>query len=213
MIPIPAGLDPAVAAVMLCAGGTMFSPLSQCGVKGKDVGIVGIGGLGHFGLLFAKAMGARSVTAISHSTSKEADASAMGADRFIATHGEGDAFSAHRRTLDLVISTTNDNNMPLAKYVSLIRPGGQFVICGAPEKAFEGISPFMFLSTNVYIGGSFIASPSTIKRMFEVAVEAEVKPWIEKRDMEEVNAVVRDMHASKARYRYVLVNRKNGGEL
>ena len=90
------------------------------------MGIVGIGGLGHFGLLFAHALGAN-VTAISHSESKKEDALKMGASRFIATHGESDFAKPHKRTLDLIIATTNDSAMPLLSYLALLRPGGHLI--------------------------------------------------------------------------------------
>jgi D-arabinose 1-dehydrogenase-like Zn-dependent alcohol dehydrogenase len=81
---IPDGVDSAEAAPMMCGGVTLYSPLKQngCG-PGKRVGIVGIGGLGHFGLLFAKALGADRVVAISRTDAKKADALKMGADDFV----------------------------------------------------------------------------------------------------------------------------------
>ncbi|GAA5828574.1 hypothetical protein JCM11251_000859 [Rhodosporidiobolus azoricus] len=215
VIPIPSGLDPAIAAPMLCGGVTVYSPLKQYGAgkEAKDVGIVGIGGLGHFGLLFAKALGAN-VTAISHSESKKADAEKMGTDRFIATHsGKEDDFKPYARSLDLIIATTNDEKMPLEGYMSLIRPGGHFILVGAPEKPLPTISPFQLIMHNVAIGGSAIGSPATIKEMLALAAKQDVKSWIQKRPMEDTNQAVVDMHASKARYRYVLVNTKNGGQL
>lgn len=125
----------------------MYSPLKRygAGTKAKDVGIVGIGGLvrdiplsrlfmpltpyacaqGHFGLLFAKALGAN-VTAISHSDRKKADAEKMGATRFIATHsGKEDDFKPYARSLDLIIATTNDSKMPIQGYLSEWRPSMQ----------------------------------------------------------------------------------------
>lgn len=114
VLKVPAGLDPAFAAPLMCGGVTVYSPLKQygAGTTAKDVGIVGIGGLGHFGLLFAKALGAN-VTAISHSESKKADATAMGATTFIATHSGGDAdFAPYRRSLDLIICTTSTPQPP-----------------------------------------------------------------------------------------------------
>ncbi|GAA6043000.1 hypothetical protein JCM8097_003881 [Rhodosporidiobolus ruineniae] len=214
VIPIPDGLDPAVAAPMLCGGVTVYSPLKQYGAgkTAKDVGIVGIGGLGHFGLLFAKALGAN-VTAISHSESKKADAEKMGVSRFIATHGGEDAFKAHARSLDLIVATTNDQNMPLEGYLTLLRPGGQFILVGAPEKPLPTITPFQLIMHNVAIGGSLIGSPATIKEMLALAAKQDVKSWIQKRDMKDANQAVVDMHNSKARYRFVLVNTDNGGKL
>ncbi|BGP20799.1 hypothetical protein JCM10213_008937 [Rhodosporidiobolus nylandii] len=215
VIPIPSELDPAVAAPMLCGGVTVYSPLVQYGAgkEAKDVGIVGIGGLGHFGLLFAKALGAN-VTAISHSDSKKADAEKMGATRFIATHsGKEEDFKPYARSLDLIIATSNDENMPLDGYLSLLRPGGKFILVGAPEKPLPQITPFQLIVSNVSLGGSLIGSPATIKQMLKVAATQDVQSWIIKRPIEDANQAVVDMHNSKARYRYVLVNEKNGGKL
>ena len=84
--------------------------------------------------MFAKALGAN-VTAISHSESKKADAEKMGATRFIATHsGKEDDFKPYKRSLDLIIATTNDKDMPLLGYMSLLKPGGHLIFVGAPEK-------------------------------------------------------------------------------
>jgi len=212
---VPEGLDPAIAAPMMCGGVTTYSPLRQygAGTTAKDVGIVGIGGLGHFGLMFAKAMGAN-VTAISHSESKKADAEKMGATRFIATHsGKEDDFKPYVRSLDLIVATTNDAEMPLLGYLSLLRPGGNLILVGAPEKPLPSFPAFPLLMNNVHIGGSAIGDPEIIKEMLELAAKQNVKSWITKRPMDDVNKVVPDMEASKARYRYVLVNEKNGGKL
>ena len=87
---------------MLCGGITVYSPLKENGAgPGKTVGIVGIGGLGHFGLLFAKALGAE-VIAISHSESKKADAEKMGASKFVATAKGKSVFKENSRTCDLI---------------------------------------------------------------------------------------------------------------
>jgi D-arabinose 1-dehydrogenase-like Zn-dependent alcohol dehydrogenase len=109
VIPIPSNLDPAEAAPMLCGGATVYSPLKQygAGTTAKDVGIVGLGGLGHFAVIFAKAMGAN-VSVISHSEGKKGDAEKMGASTFISTGDDPKkAVEPHRRSLDLIISTTS----------------------------------------------------------------------------------------------------------
>jgi D-arabinose 1-dehydrogenase-like Zn-dependent alcohol dehydrogenase len=101
-IPIPDGLPSEVAAPMLCGGITTYSPIKAQGAgPGKTVGIVGIGGLGHFGLIWAKALGA-DVVAISTSDSKKADAEKMGATGFIATSKGKSVFKENRRTLDFI---------------------------------------------------------------------------------------------------------------
>lgn len=107
--PVPSGLDPAGAAPMMCGGITVFSPLEHwgAGTKAKDVGIVGIGGLGHFAVLFAKAMGAR-VTAISRSESKKEDALKLGASEYVATGDDiKKTAEAHAGTLDLIVCTAS----------------------------------------------------------------------------------------------------------
>ncbi|BGP04007.1 hypothetical protein RTBOTA2_006899 [Rhodotorula toruloides] len=172
VVKIPDGLDHAIAAPMLCGGVTVYSPLVH-----------------HFGLLFAKALGAN-VTAISHSESKKADAEKMGATRFIATHsGSDDDFAPYKRSLDLIICTTNDASMPLIGYLSLLRPGGNLILVGAPEGPVARELPALpFLLGGVSLGGSAIGSPSTIKEMLELAAKQNIKS-------------------------YVLVNTKNGGKL
>jgi D-arabinose 1-dehydrogenase-like Zn-dependent alcohol dehydrogenase len=92
---------------MMCGGITTYSPLRHhgCG-PGKSVGIVGMGGLGHFGVLWAKALGADKVTVISRTSAKKADAIAMGADDFIATGEESNWASDHVRSFDILLSTT-----------------------------------------------------------------------------------------------------------
>ncbi|GAA6023448.1 hypothetical protein JCM10207_004417 [Rhodosporidiobolus poonsookiae] len=215
VVKIPDGLDPAIAAPMLCGGVTVYSPLKAwgCGTTAKDVGIIGIGGLGHFGLLFAKALGAN-VTAISHSESKKADAEKMGATNFIATHsGKEDDFKPYARSLDLIICTTNDTDMPLSGYLSLLRPRGKLILVGAPEKPIPAASTFQLLMSGVVFGGSAIGSPAEINEMLNLAAKQDVKSWITKRPIEDANQAVVDMHNSKARYRYVLVNQNNGGVL
>lgn len=91
---------------MLCAGITVYAPLKNngCG-PGKRVGVIGIGGLGHLGVLFAKALGADKVVAISRSKNKRDDAMQLGADDYIATEEENDWVGEHGRSLDLIIST------------------------------------------------------------------------------------------------------------
>jgi alcohol dehydrogenase (NADP+) len=98
---------------MLCGGITVYSPLRNngCG-PGKRVGIVGIGGLGHFGLLFAKALGADEVVAISRTSSKKEDSLKMGATKFIATDGKIRALLIKRRTNDVQRIRTGQSTMP-----------------------------------------------------------------------------------------------------
>lgn len=103
---IPDGIAPEAAAPMMCAGATVYAPLKEAGVgPGSKVGVIGIGGLGHFAILFAKAMGAE-VTGISSKQSKREDTLKLGADHFIATEEE-DWVAKNARSMDVIISTTS----------------------------------------------------------------------------------------------------------
>jgi D-arabinose 1-dehydrogenase-like Zn-dependent alcohol dehydrogenase len=99
VVQIPEGLSSADAAPMLCGGVTVYSPLKRngCG-PGKNVGIVGVGGLGHFGVLFAKALGADKVVGISRKNSKRDDVLKLGADEYIATDEDKDWHKTHYKT-------------------------------------------------------------------------------------------------------------------
>ena len=206
-IKIPSSLKSEHAAPMMCGGITVFSPLVKNGAgPGKRVGIVGLGGLGHFGILFAKALGCEKVVAISRRRNKVEDAKAMGATDYIATSEDDKWARTHSRSLDLIISTVSSPDMPLESYLRLLRTGGQFIQVGAPEDKLPQIAAFGLIGKGCKIGGSQIGSPGDIEEMLTFAAEKEVKPWVQTRSMKEANRSVVDMEDGKARYRYVLVN-------
>ena len=112
MFKIPAGLAPEFAAPMLCGGITVYSPLKHWGAgPGKRVAILGVGGLGHFGVLFAKAMGADEVVGISRKAEKRAEALALGCDAYIATDDDEAWGQKWERHFDLIISTVSGHNV------------------------------------------------------------------------------------------------------
>ncbi|KAI9848330.1 MAG: hypothetical protein M1837_000594 [Sclerophora amabilis] len=204
---IPEALSSEDAAPMLCGGITVYSPLKHNGAgPGKKVGIVGIGGLGHFGLLFSKALGADKVVAISRNTVKKADALKIGADDFIATDEDKDWASKNANSLDLIISTVSSPSLPLEQYLQLLRVKGQFIQVGVPEDRIPGFLAFSLIGKGLKIGGSAIGSPADIKEMLDLAATKNVHTWVEKRPLKDANQAIVDMDANKARYRYVLVN-------
>lgn len=207
VVKIPDAIPSAEAAPMLCGGITTYSPLRQhgCG-PGKKVGIVGVGGLGHFGILFAKALGADRVVAISRKANKREDALKLGADAYIATDDDEDWVKNNAQSLDLIISTVSSSKMPITGYCSLLRTRGTFVQMGAPEDGGLEIPVFALIMKGIKLGGSLIGSPDEIREMLELAAVKKIKPWIEERPMKEANQAIQDMDAGKARYRYVLVN-------
>ncbi|KAI1166582.1 zinc-binding dehydrogenase [Nemania serpens] len=212
VVHIPEGLSSAEAAPMLCGGITVFSPLRRrgCG-PGKSVGIVGVGGLGHFAVLFAKALGADKVVGISRKNAKRNDVLKLGADEYIATDEDTDWHITHKRSLDLIISTVSSVNMPLTEYLGLLKRGGEFVQVGAPDGGdFPKVNVFTLLSNGVKISGSATGAPWEIKDMLQLAADKKIKAWIQERPMKEANQAIVDMDQQKARYRYVLVNEDFG---
>ncbi|KAJ5220351.1 NADP-dependent alcohol dehydrogenase 6 [Penicillium chermesinum] len=205
-VKIPDSIPSAEAAPMLCGGVTLFSPLkhNNCG-PGKKVGIIGLGGLGHFGVLFAKAMGADKVVAISRKKNKADDALKMGADLYIATDDEPDWATKYARSLDLIVSTVSSSKMPMAGYVGLLRTAGAFVQVGLPD---DGVlnAPVQHLMRRLKMQSSLVGSPGEIREMFELVAAKGVKPWIQERPMKDANKAIVDMDQGNARYRLVLVN-------
>ncbi|KAK9357494.1 chaperonin 10-like protein [Lipomyces starkeyi] len=126
VVKIPDELDSADVAPMLCGGITVYSPLKKngCGTTAKTIGIKMIS---HFGLLFAKALSAVKITAISRTSSKKADAEKMGAEAIIATNEDHNWAEKHSNSLDLIISTVSSSDMPLSGYLQLLKLNGRFV--------------------------------------------------------------------------------------
>ena len=206
-IPVPELLESVHAASMLCAGITVYSPLRRWGVgPGKKVGVVGLGGLGHFAVLFANALGADRVVAISRRANKREDALKLGADTYIATAEDESWVGENRSTLDLVLCTVSSNDMPLNSYISLLKTGGTLVQLGIPHDGPLCVDSWGLIAGRKNVTGSLIGSPGEIAEMFELAVAKGIKPWVEKRSMKNANQAIVDMVDGKARYRYVLVN-------
>jgi len=208
---IPEALSSADAAPMMCGGVTVYSPLKQngCG-PGKKIGIVGVGGLGHFGVLFAKALGADEVVGISRKASKKDEVLKLGADRYIATDDDKDWAKNNARSLDLIVCTVSSEKMPLTEYLSLLKVKGTFIQVGAPDGGnLPAINAFTLLGGGIKVGGSAIGAPWEIDEMLQLAADKKIKPWIQERPMKEANQAILDMEKGNARYRYVLVNEKH----
>ncbi|KAI0025388.1 zinc-binding dehydrogenase [Xylariomycetidae sp. FL0641] len=208
---IPEGLDPADAAPMMCGGITVYSPLirNEAG-PGKTVGVVGVGGLGHFAVLFAKALGAK-VVGISRKASKRDEVLKLGADSYIATDDDQDWVAKNRRSVDLIICTVSSAKMPMEGYLSLLKTHGTLIQVGAPDGGeLPPINAFTLIFNGVKVGGSATGAPWEIRQMLQLAADKKIKPWVEKRPMKDANKAIVDMEEGKARYRYVLVNENFG---
>ncbi|BFZ58446.1 hypothetical protein PYCC9005_005508 [Savitreella phatthalungensis] len=221
-IPIPDGLDLTVAAPLMCGGVTTFSPV-QRGLgwtpeKGINralfphlkegekprVGVIGIGGLGHFGLLWAKVMGAE-VVAISHTHSKEEAARKLGASHFIASSDKSEMKKA-RRTIDVLVCTINEglDAATLTSFLSLLRVGQTLWLVGAPEKPLE-LPAFPLLMSGVGISGSAIGDTTQLRTALKLAAEhKDFNAMVQVVDASDTNQACLDLQAGKARFRYVL---------
>ncbi|KAH9948147.1 GroES-like protein [Amylocystis lapponica] len=202
---IPDALESLDAASMLCAGLTVFSPLKVNGAgPGKKVGVLGIGGLGHYAVLFAKAMGAE-VYAFTHSPSKKEDVKKMGADVIVDT-GDKDFFSAYAGELDIIISTVNSfsEDKPLKNYLRMLGVYGKFVNVGLPNENLPTLHAFDLLPNGCAISGSHIGSKEDCMDMLKIAAEKGVKPWIQQVPMSQYKTALEAVEAGTVRYRYVL---------
>jgi uncharacterized zinc-type alcohol dehydrogenase-like protein len=197
---IPAGLDPAAAAPLLCAGITTYSPLRQWGCKpGDRVGVVGLGGLGHMAVRLAVSMGAH-VTVLSTSRSKEADARRLGASDFVVTKGE--SFGPLARPLDLIIDTVSAPHDYNA-YLALLRAQGTMVLVGAPSAPMP-VHAFSLIGGGRRLVGSMIGGIAETQEMLDHCARHGVVSDVEIIPIQQINAAYERVLASDVRYRFVI---------
>jgi D-arabinose 1-dehydrogenase-like Zn-dependent alcohol dehydrogenase len=199
--PIPSNLPSEAAAPLLCAGITVFSPLNhyQLG-PGHNVAVLGIGGLGHLGLKFARALGC-TVTAISSNPQKEKDAMKCGAHHFLLLSDHG-AMAKARRTFDFILSTVS-GDIDYSLILSTLKVDGRFVMVGIPEKKIQIPAPVL-IGNRVSIGGSAIGSRKQIAEMLELCSKHNITADVEIWPLEKCNEAVAGFMKGLPRYRYVL---------
>lgn len=201
---IPDAIPSDVAAPLLCAGATVFSPLKHQNVKpGDRVGVVGIGGLGHLAIQFIKALGATPV-AFSHSPNKEAEVRALGAEDFV-NLGDPEQVQKAQASVNVLLVTSDANGLPYNTFLSFVRPRGTYVALGIPNDEIK-FNAFYVVGPGVSFVGSKIGSIADIKEMLQVAADKNVRPIIQKLPMEKVNEGIAMVRQGKARYRVVLEN-------
>ncbi|GAA5902861.1 hypothetical protein JCM8208_006496 [Rhodotorula glutinis] len=210
-VPIPENLESEPTAPLLCAGVTVYAPLKRhgCG-PGKKVGVVGIGGLGHLALQIASAMGAETY-ALSHSTSKIDDAEKLGVkrDNFIVAKDVKATVEKWSNTFDIILITAPSDNLPLdTLYFKLMAHLGSIILCALPETKLPGFYAHALVGKSLTLAGSLIGGTSEIAELFDLAAKHEIKAWTETRPMSQTSQTLQDMEAGKARYRYVLSNKK-----
>lgn len=203
VVPIPDPLDAEHASPLLCGGITVYSPLRRYGVNPSSrVGVIGIGGLGHLAIQFARVFGAE-VTAFSTSPAKEDEARALGAHRFVNTR-ETRALKDQACSLDLIINTANADQ-DWSVYIQALRPNGTLCFVGVPPSPVT-LQAFPLISGVRAVTGSPIGSPYAVREMLDVAARHGVKAHTEVFPMAKVNEAIERVKKNKIRYRAVLAN-------
>lgn len=199
---IPDALDFDIAAPLLCAGITTYSPLARWDVKeGQKVAVVGLGGLGHMGVQIAAAKGA-DVTVISRTSRKADEAKELGASRTLATTEEEDFFKKHRGEFDLILSTISAE-YDLEAYLGMLKPRGIMSVVGLPPEALS-------LRLNRLVGGGKVLTGNNIggiaetQEMLDFCAEHGLGAVIEKVSVDEVDAAYDRVVAGDVKFRFVI---------
>ncbi|KAA5828367.1 NAD(P)-dependent alcohol dehydrogenase [Saccharopolyspora hirsuta] len=205
---IPEGIGLDVAAPLLCAGITTYSPLRQWGAgPGKKVAVVGLGGLGHMAVKLAAAMGAE-VTVLSQSLKKQEDGLKLGAKDYYATSDES-TFEALQGRFDLILNTVSAK-LPVDAYLGMLRVGGAMVNVGAPGEPLS-YSAFSLLGGNKVLAGSMIGGIAETQEMLDFCAEHGIGAEIELISADQVNEAYARVENSDVRYRFVIDTATIGG--
>jgi alcohol dehydrogenase (NADP+) len=195
------GLDPAGAAPLLCAGITTYSPLHHWRVgKGQKVGIVGLGGLGHMGVKFAKAFGAN-VVLFTSSPNKTADAIRLGADEVVISKNEAE-MQKHAASFDFILDAVSANH-DLNAYLQLLKLDGTLTLVGAPEKP-AALSAFNLIMKRRRIAGSAIGGIRETQEMLDFCADKGITADIELIRIQQINEAYERLLKSDVKYRFVI---------
>jgi uncharacterized zinc-type alcohol dehydrogenase-like protein len=198
---IPDAIDLAVAAPLLCAGITTYSPLKHWNAApGRKVAVVGMGGLGHMAVKIAHALGAE-VTVLSQTLSKEADGRAFGASRYFATSDPA-TFTELTNEFDLIVNTVSAD-IDIEAYLKLLRLDGVLVNVGAPPEPLP-VPVFALFSNRRSFAGSSIGGIAETQEMLDFCAEHGVVPETELIAADQITAAWQRVLASDVRYRFVI---------
>ena len=201
VVHVPEGLALDVAAPLLCAGVTVFSPLRQWNAgPGVKVGVVGLGGLGHMAVKFAHAMGAE-VTLISQSEHKKEDALRLGADHFLLS-SEKENMRGAKNSLDLIINTASAN-IDLDRYLSLLKRDGTLVVVGLPTEPMS-MRAFTLTLGRRRLVGSNVGSMAENQEMLNFCAEHGFGSDIEVINAQQINDAWERVVKNDVKYRFVI---------
>jgi uncharacterized zinc-type alcohol dehydrogenase-like protein len=196
---IPANLDPAGAAPLLCAGITTYSPIRRWGnIKDKKVGVVGLGGLGHMGVKFARAFGAH-VVVFTTSPGKKEDALRLGAHEVIIST-DAEEMQKHAGTFDFILDTISADH-DINAYLNLLGIDGNITLVGAPEKPMP-VSAFALLFGRKSVSGSLIGGIAETQEMLDFCGEHDITADVEVIPIQKINEAYERMLKSDVKYRF-----------
>ena len=196
---VPGNLDLAGAAPLLCAGITTYSPLRRWGVtKGKKVGIVGLGGLGHMGVKFSRAFGAHTVV-FTTSPNKKEDALRLGADEAVVSRS-ADEMKKHAGSFDFILDTISADH-DINAYLNLLAHDGTLTLVGAPEKPMS-VSAFALLMGRRNLAGSIIGGLAETQEMLDFCGAHTITADVEVIPIQKVNEAYERLLKSDVKYRF-----------
>jgi uncharacterized zinc-type alcohol dehydrogenase-like protein len=196
---VPANLDLAGTAPLLCAGITTYSPMHHWGVtKGKKVGVVGLGGLGHMGVKFAHAMGAH-VVVFSTSPKKKEDALRLGADEVVISKN-ADEMQKHVGSFDFILDAVSAEH-DINAYLALLRRDGNLTMVGAPEKPLA-VSVFNLIMGRRSLSGSPIGGIAETQEMLDFCGKHNITADVEVIPIQKINEAYERLLKSDVKYRF-----------
>jgi uncharacterized zinc-type alcohol dehydrogenase-like protein len=196
---VPSNLDLAGAAPLLCAGITTYSPLRHWGItKGKKVGIVGLGGLGHMGVKFAHALGAH-VVVFTTSPNKRDDAFRLCADEVVVSRNANE-MQKHAGSFDFILDAVSADH-DINAYLQLLRRDGNLTLVGAPEKPLP-VSAFSLLIGRRSLSGSPIGGIAETQEMLDFCGKHNITSDVEVIPIQQVNEAYERLLKSDVKYRF-----------
>src|SRR5882757_4776821 len=201
VLKVPSKLDLAAAAPLLCAGITTYSPMHHWGVtKGKKVGVVGLGGLGHMGVKFAKALGAH-VVLFTTSPNKSEDAVRLGASEVVISKNEAE-MQKHAGSFNFILDCVSADH-DLNAYLQLLKLDGTMTLVGAPEKPAP-VYGFNLLAKRRRIAGSASGEIPETQEMLDFCADKGITADIEMIRMQQINEAYERLLKSDVKYRFVI---------
>jgi len=196
---VPSNLNLGGAAPLLCAGITTYSPMRRWGVSnGKKVGVVGLGGLGHMGVKFARAFGAH-VVVFTTSPNKKEDALRLGAHEVVVSRNN-DEMQKHAGSFDFILDAVSADH-DINAYLNLLRRNGNLTIVGAPPKPL-GVSAFGLIMGNRNLSGSMIGGIPETQEMLDFCGKHNITSDVEVIPIQKVNEAYERLLKADVKYRF-----------